>query len=82
MDEKILNILTQMQNDISQINNRLDKVDSRLDKMDSRLDKMDERLDAIQEDTQITRAAVNSLIEWADCVGIETKIDFPIKRVK
>lgn len=82
MDEKILNILTQMQENMIQMQNDISQINNRLDKVDSRLDKMDERLDAIQEDTQITRTAVNSLIKWADCVGTETKIDFPIKRAK
>ena len=61
-EEKILEML-------SQINGRLDKVDSRLDKVDSRLDKVDSRLDNI-ESTQARQgeqlAQMNERMEELD----------------
>jgi archaellum component FlaC len=54
-DEKIIEMLTQMQNDmkemkseISGINTRLDGIDKRLDGIDQRLDGIDVRLDRIE----------------------------------
>jgi archaellum component FlaC len=78
------------------MNSRFDGIDKRLDTMDSKFDAMDKRLDTIddrlgkieetveeiQEDTRITRSAVNSLIEWAEEVGVITQVKYPIKRVE
>ena len=44
-EEKILEMLGQMQSQMTQMNTRLDKMDTRLDKMDTRFDKVDARLD-------------------------------------
>lgn len=47
-----------------------------------RLDQMESQLSAINENTEITRTAVNSLIEWADQVSVITQIKFPVARKK
>lgn len=44
--------------------------------------KINSKLDDIQEDTKVTRAAVNSLIEWADDVGVITSVKYPIKKAE
>lgn len=39
--------------------------------INERLDSMDERLSNVEEDTKITRNAVNDLLEWADDASIQ-----------
>lgn len=64
------------------MDNRFDAMDSRLDAIDSRFDKIESQLSSIREDTEITRTAVNSLIEWADDVSVITQIKFPVAQKK
>ena len=71
-EEKILQLLEAQQEEFCKINSRLDGVESRLNGMDSRLNGMDSRLEGIEsrlekleESAEITRASVNSLLEWA-----------------
>lgn len=87
--EGILEQLGAMNSRFDGIDKRLDTMDSRFDAMDKRLDTIDDRLgkieetvEEIQEDTRITRSAVNSLIEWAEEVGVITQVKYPIKRVE
>ena len=47
-----------------------------LDKVNS----IDERLEAVEEDTRITREAVNAMVEWADQVAVITQVRFPVKK--
>lgn len=47
-----------------------------LDKVNS----IDQRLEAVEEDTRITREAVNALVEWADQVAVITQVRFPVKK--
>ncbi len=56
------------------IDERLDGIDKRLDGIDKRLDGMDERLAQVEEDTKITRSAVNVLLAWAEDAQVEVKI--------
>ena len=72
---------------------RMDRIDARLDNMDARLDNMDarlgrvehelvevkDRLCAVEENTEITRGAVNALVEWAEQVAVITKAPFPVQ---
>ena len=72
---------------------RMDKIDARLDNMDARLDNMDarlgrvehelvevkDRLCAVEENTEVTRGAVNALVEWAEQVAVITKAPFPVQ---
>ena len=72
---------------------RMDKIDTRLDNMDARLDNMDarlgrvehelvevkDRLCAVEENTEVTRGAVNALVEWAEQVAVITKAPFPVQ---
>lgn len=52
----------------------------KLEKMDERFEKLENKIDEIKEDTEITRDAVNSLIEWADHVSVITQVKFPVKK--
>ena len=78
---------------MDRIDARLDNMDARLDNMDARLDNMDarlgrvehelvevkDRLCAVEENTEITRGAVNALVEWAEQVAVITKAPFPVQ---
>lgn len=86
-EEKILQLLEAQQEEFCKINSRLDGVESRLNGMDSRLNGMDSRLegiesrlDKLEESAEITRASVNSLLEWADHVS--NAISFPLPKVE
>ncbi|WP_300134677.1 hypothetical protein [uncultured Oscillibacter sp.] len=86
-EEKILQLLEAQQEEFCKINSRLDGVESRLNGMDSRLNGMDSRLEGIEsrlekleESAEITRASVNSLLEWADHVS--NAISFPLPKVE
>lgn len=48
--------------------------------MDSRLEGIESRLDKLEESAEITRASVNSLLEWADHVS--NAISFPLPKVE
>ena len=41
-----------------------------------------EELAGIKEDTEITRGAVNALVEWADNVAVVTGQRFPVKKAE
>ena len=79
-EEKILQLLEAQQEEFCKINSRLDGVESRLNGMDSRLEGIESRLDKLEESAEITRASVNSLLEWADHVS--TAIRFPLPKVE
>lgn len=64
MDEKILDILTQMQAELVSINKRLSNVEN--------------ELASVKEDTEITRTAVNTLVEWVDQVSVVLDIRYPV----
>ena len=61
---------------------KLEKMEAKFDKMESRMDKMEAKMDKIQEDTKVTRSAVNALIEWAENVSAITNVKLPIKKAK
>ena len=64
MDEKILEILTQMQSELVSINKRLTNVEN--------------ELASVKEDTEITRTAVNTLVEWVDQASVVLDIRYPV----
>ena len=61
---------------------KFDKMESRMDKMEAKMDKIEVTVKEIQEDTKITRSAVNALIEWAENVSAITNVKLPIKKAK
>ena len=79
-EEKILQLLEAQQEEFRKINSRLDRVESSLNGMDSRLEGIESRLDKLEESAEITRASVNSLLEWADHVS--NAISFPLPKVE
>lgn len=72
-EEKILQLLENQQEELRKINTRLDSMETRLDSMETRLDKLEEH-------AEVTRAGVNSLLEWAEECG--NVIKFPLPKVK
>lgn len=74
-EEKILSALEQM-------NGRLDKIDGRLDGIDNRLNNLENDVSELKEHAEVTRSATNSLVEWADTVGVITQVNFPVKKVQ
>ena len=79
-EEKILQLLENQQEELRKINTRLDSMETRLDSMETRLDSMETRLDKLEEHAEVTRAGVNSLLEWAEECG--NVIKFPLPKVK
>lgn len=67
MDKDLLQAISQM-------------MDEKLKPINDRLDSMEDKIDKLQEDAQITRAGVNSLLDWAEECG--NVIKFPLPRVK
>lgn len=72
-EEKILQLLEAQQEELRKINGRLDGMESRMEGIESRLDKLEEH-------AEVTRAGVNSLLEWAEECG--NVIKFPLPKVK
>lgn len=71
MDEKILTLLTEMKSEMN----------ARFAEINKRLSNLEEEVSEIKEDTEITRTAVNTLIEWADAVSeVEAVVKFPVKK--
>ena len=45
------------------------------------LEEVKEEVSEIKEDTEITRTAVNTLIEWADAVSeVQSVVKFPVQK--
>ena len=65
-EERILQLLEAQQEELRKINGRLEGIESRLDKL--------------EEHAEVTRAGVNSLLEWAEECG--NVIKFPLPKVK
>ena len=72
-EERILQLLEDQQEELRKINGRLDGMESRIEGIESRLDKLEEH-------AEVTRAGVNSLLEWAEECG--NVIKFPLPKVK
>lgn len=61
---------------------KISSMDDKISSMDGRISSMENIIQEIKEDTEITRSSVNSLIEWADNVGVITQVQFPIKKAE
>ena len=65
LDEKDLQAIAQLM-DV--------KLEKALEPVNKRLDSIDERLSNLEEDSAITRNAVNNLLEWAEDASVQVKI--------
>lgn len=66
----------EISNQLDPINKRLDRMDNRLDGIDKRLDKMDEQFVEVKEQLQDIDTAIGMLADWADNVGVITRVPF------
>lgn len=57
-----------------------EKILQLLEAQQEELRKINTRLEKLEENTEITRASVNSLLEWADHVS--NAISFPLPKVE
>ena len=64
------------------VKEELKPIHERLDNMQDQINDIKDQLDEMQEDTQITRGAVNALCEWADHVAVVTAVTFPVKKAE
>lgn len=55
------------------------KINGWLDKMDDRLNQMETTLETMQEDLEITRSGVNTILGWAERVS--NAIRFPLPKI-
>ena len=53
-------------------------MDEKIAPINQRLDNLEEQVAAIKEDTQVTRVAVNSLVEWVDTAAPVVEIRYPV----
>ena len=71
-EEKILQVLGEM-------NSRLTTIETRLGKVDERLDKIEDDIATLKEDSAITREACNNLVEWTDHASAVVQVPYPYK---
>ena len=69
-EEKILQMLEQMQQEIGQV--KQEQV-----KTNVRLDAMQEDITEIKEHAEVTREVTNALGKWAETVSVITKVGYP-----
>lgn len=85
-NQEVLNLvlakLEEMKNRFDKMENRFDKMEAKIDKIEAKFNSLEVTVKEIQEDTKITRSAVNALIEWAENVSVITNVKFPIKKAK
>lgn len=65
---------------LDKIDSKIETIDDKIQSMDDKIQSMDDKIQSIKEDSEITRSAVNSLIEWAENVGVITQVKYPIKK--
>ena len=71
-----------IQKELEPIHERLDNMQGQINGMQGQINDIKDQLDEMQEDTQITRGAVNALCEWADHVAVVTAVTFPVKKAE
>lgn len=78
-----------LQQELKPVNERLDNMQGQINGMQDQINGMQgqingikDQLDEVQEDTRITRGAVNSLCEWAEHVAVVTAVTFPIRKAE
>lgn len=64
-EEKILQVLGEM--------------NSRLTNIETRLDKIEDDIATLKEDSAITREACNTLVEWTDHASAVVQVPYPYK---
>lgn len=81
MDEKILTLLTEMNERLKSLETDVSVLKTDVSALKTDVSNIKEEVSEIKEDTEITRTAVNTLIEWADAVSeVEAVVKFPVKK--
>ncbi|MBP1565424.1 MAG: hypothetical protein J6A58_06710 [Oscillospiraceae bacterium] len=81
MDEKILTLLTEMNERLKSLETDVSALKTDVSVLKTDVSNIKEEVSEIKEDTEITRTAVNTLIEWADAVSeVEAVVKFPVKK--
>lgn len=78
-NQEVLNLVLAK---LEEMENRFDKMEAKIDKIEAKVNSLEVTVKEIQEDTKVTRSAVNALIEWAENVSAITNVSFPIKKAK
>lgn len=78
-EEKVLEILTGMQQEIKQINGRLDSMESEIKEVKAELKQVHEKVDDLTEVHEETRASVNALVDWAERAS--NSYDLPLPKL-
>lgn len=73
-------ILESIVSRLDKIDTKIETIDEKMQSMDDKIQSMDDKIESIKEDSEITRSAVNSLIEWAENVGVITQVKYPVKK--
>ena len=58
----------------SEMNSMKSEMDRHFNEVDKRLGRLEENVEIIKEEAMITRAATNTLLEWAEQVQVDVKI--------
>ena len=78
-NQEVLNLVLAK---LEEMENRFDKMEAKIDKIEAKVNSLEVTVKEIQEDTKITRSAVNALIEWAENVSAITNVKLPIKKAE
>lgn len=79
-EEKILQKLEKMDRQLDKSEALFVQMHSRLERLEQGQAAIKEGLEELKEHAEVTRSATNSLVEWADTVGVITQVQFPIKK--
>lgn len=72
LDKEDLQAIAQlMDSKLRPIDTRMDSIEKQLDSIDKRIITVEKQLSEMQENTQVTRGAVNTLLEWADDASVQ-----------
>ena len=74
--------LDNMQGQINGMQDQINGMQDQINGMQGQINGIKDQLDEVQEDTRITRGAVNSLCEWAEHVAVVTAVTFPIRKAE
>lgn len=71
-EEKILQVLGEM-------NSCLTNIETRLDKIEDDISTLKDDVATLKEDSAITREACNTLVEWTDHASAVVQVPYPYK---
>lgn len=78
-EEKILEMLTEMQTKMSGMQTQMSGMQTDIKKLDVRLDSLESKVDALTEAHEETRTSVNALLDWAERAS--NSYDLPLPKL-